>query len=273
MQLEDDDFPGLDLDAKTAAVARMYDYTLGGTDNYQVDRQAVADLADIFPGTFIEARSNRRYLERVVQYLVGECGIRQFIDNGSGLPTQRNVHQVAQQVNPDARVVYVDNDPVVLRHQKVSALLASDHSTAFILEDARNLDRVLDHPDTKRLIRRDEPVGLLYLSFLHLIPDDDDPLGLVRRAMDWAAPGSYLAISHGASDDPETRRAVNDLFMRVTGGHFGRIKETAEVREFFDGLEVADPGLVRTAGWRAEIPPDLLDLKVYEYGGVGRKPA
>lgn len=266
----DDDFP--DVDVTKASVARMYDHTLGGTDNYQVDRQAVADLADIFPGTFIEARSNRRFLERAVRYMVGECGIRQLIDNGSGLPTQHNVHQVAQEIDPDVRIVYIDNDPVVLRHQKVGALLAEDHSTAFIMEDARNLDRILDHPDTRRLIRFDEPVGLLYLSFLHLIPDDDDPWALVRRAMDRVAPGSYLAISHGVSDDPEARRAVNDLFMQATGGHFGRIRETAEVRTFFDGLEVADPGVVRTAGWRAEVPEELRTLKIFEYGGVGRKP-
>jgi hypothetical protein len=272
MELEDD-FPDLGLDTRTATVARMYDYTLGGTDNYQVDRDAVADLLDIFPATFIEARSNRQYLERVVEFMVGECGILQLIDNGSGLPTQRNVHQVAQEVNPGARVVYIDSDPVVLRHQKVSALVASDCSTAFIQEDVRNFDRILDHPDTQRLIRPDEPVGLLYLSILHLIPDKDDPVGLVRRAMDWAAPGSYLAISHGASDDPETRQALNDLFLRATGGNFGRVRETSEVKTFFDGLEVADPGVVKTAGWRAEVPPELRDLKVYEYGGVGRKPA
>jgi S-adenosyl methyltransferase len=270
MQLEDD-FP--DLDTSTATGARMYDYVLGGTDNYLVDRQGAAHVADIWPEAFIEARSNRRYLERAVEYLVAECGIRQFIDNGSGLPTQRNVHQVAQGIDPRARVVYVDNDPVVLRHQKVRALLAEDQSTAFILEDARNLDRILDHPDTRRLIRFDEPVGLLYISLLHFIPDGDDPFGLVRRMMDRMAPGSYLAISHLASDDPEAGRAVSDILTQLTGGHFGRVRETAEVRSLFDGLEMAEPGLVRTTGWRAEIPPELRDLKVYEYGGVGRKPA
>jgi len=272
MQL-DDDFPDQDLDTKNASAARMYDYALGGTDNYLVDRQGAVYISDIWPEAFIEARSNRRYLERVVEYLARECGIRQFIDNGSGLPTQRNVHQVAQDVDPSARVVYIDNDPVVLRHQRVKALLAEDRSTAFILDDVRNLNDILDHPDTKRLINFGEPVALLYLTFLHFIPDSDDPFGLVRRFMDRLAPGSYLAISHVASDDPEARRAVTDILTQLTSGHFGRIRDTAEVRSFFDGLEVVEPGLGRIAGWRAEIPEELRDLKVFEYGGVGRKPA
>jgi hypothetical protein len=268
MQLEDD-FP--DLDTKTATAARMYDYVLGGTDNYLVDRQGAAHVADIWPEAFIEARSNRRFLERVVQYLAAERGIRQFIDNGSGLPTQRNVHQVAQEIDPGARVVYVDHDPIVLRHQKVKALVADDQSTAFILEDARQLDSVLDHPDTRRLIRFDEPVGVLFVSFLHFIPDSDDPLGLVRRFMDRMAPGSFLAISHVVAEDREAGRAVGELLSQLTGGQFGRVRTTGEVKSVFDGMEVAEPGLVRTAGWRADIPEELLDLKVFEYGGVGRK--
>lgn len=267
----DDDFP--DIDTTSASIARMYDYALGGTDNYQVDRQALEAVEDMMPGAFSEARNNRRFLERVVTYLAAECGIRQFIDNGSGLPTQRNVHQVAQRVDPGARVVYIDNDPIVLRHQKVTALLAEDKSTAFILEDARNVGTILNHPDTERLIDFDEPVAVLYLSFLHAIPDADDPWGLVRRSMDRLAPGSYLAISHGTSDDPVTLAALNDFFTKSTGGHFGRFRERAEVDAFFDGLEVAEPGLVRAAAWRAEIPDELKDLKAFEYGGVARKPA
>jgi S-adenosyl methyltransferase len=270
MQL-DDDFP--ELDTRTASGARMYDFALGGVDNYLVDRQGAAYIADVWPEAFIEAQSNRRYLERVVHYLAAECGIRQFIDNGSGLPTQRNVHQVAQEVDPGARVVYIDNDPVVLRHQKVGALLAADNSTAFLLEDVRNVDRILEHPDTRRLIRFDEPAAVLYFTFLHFIPDSDDPYGLVRRMMDRLAPGSYLAISHVASDDPEACRAVTDTVTQLTGGRFGRIRNTAEVRAFFEGLEMVDPGLGRVAGWRAEIPEDLRNLTVFEYGGVGRKPA
>ncbi|HUY50987.1 MAG TPA: SAM-dependent methyltransferase [Streptosporangiaceae bacterium] len=220
-----------------------------------------------------ELRGNRRFLERVVRYLVGECGIRQFIDNGSGLPTQQNVHQVAQSIDPAVRVVYIDNDPVVLRHQKVSALLAADKSTAFLMEDARDVDRILSHPDTGRLVDFNEPVAILYLSFMHFIPDADDPWGMVRHIMDRAAPGSYLAISHFVSDDPEARRELSDFFLQSTGGHFGRLRERAEIDAFFESLEIVEPGLVRVADWRAEIPDELRDLKAFEYGGVGRKPA
>lgn len=266
-----DDFP--DIDTTTASGARIYDYALGGTDNYYVDRQALDAVEDMMPGAFAEARSNRRYLERVVRYLAGECGIRQFIDNGSGLPTQNNVHQVARSINPGARVVYVDNDPVVLRHQQVNGLLAEDSSTAFLLADARDVDHILHHPGTERLIDFDEPVAVLYLSFLHFIPDADDPWGMVRRTMDHVPAGSYLAISHGCSDDPETLRKFSSFFAEMTGGHFGRFRERTEIQAFFDGLEIADPGLVRVAAWRSSIPDELRALKAFEYGGVGRKPA
>lgn len=265
-----DDFP--DVDARTASVARLYDYALGGTDNYQVDRQALAALEDMIPGAFAEARSNRRFLERAVRFLAADCGIRQFIDYGSGLPTQNNVHQVAQDAVPGARVVYIDNDPVVLRHQKVGALLAADDSTAFIQDDARNVEQILRHPDTQRLIDFGEPVGVLYLSFLHIIPDADDPWQLVRQTMDRVAPGSYLAISHGSSRDPATLQQLSEFFRHSTGGAFGRFREPAEVDAFFEGLEVVPPGLGRVAGWRAEIPAELQDLKAFEYGGVARKP-
>ncbi|MBO0775847.1 MAG: SAM-dependent methyltransferase [Actinobacteria bacterium] len=264
------DFP--EVDTTTASPARIYDYALGGTDNYQVDRLALEAAEDLMPGAFAEARSNRRYLERVVRYLAGECGIRQFVDFGSGLPAQNNVHQIAQQVAPGARVVYVDNDPVVLRHQKAGALLAEDESTSFILEDARNTERILSHPDTRRLIDLSEPAGVLYLSFLHMIPDADDPWGLVRRMMDTVAAGSFLAISHGVSDDPDTLRRLSQLFSASTGGKFGRFRERAEVDAFFEGLQITEPGLVRVAGWRAEIPADLVGLKAFGYGGVARKP-
>lgn len=265
-----DDFP--DVDTTTASIARIYDYALGGTDNYQVDRQALEAVEDMMPGAFAEARSNRAFLERVVRFLAAECGIRQFIDFGSGLPTQNNVHQVAQAAVAGARVVYVDNDPVVLRHQKVSALVAADKSTAFILADARNVEQILDHPDTQRLIDFSKPVAVLYVSFLHMIPDADDPWGLVRRAMDRVPPGSYLAISHGVSRDPETLQQLNHFFMQSTGGKFGRFRTPEEVGSFFAGLELVPPGLGRVAAWRAQIPPELADLKAFEYGGVARKP-
>jgi len=155
--MQPDDFP--EIDTRTASVARVYDFMLGGTDNYEVDRQACAMLEDMMPGSYAMTRNNRRYLERVVHHLAAERGIRQFIDNGSGLPTQNNVHQVAQQAAPGSRAVYVDIDPVVLAHGRVKALLAEDQSTAFIEADACDVERILSHPDTQRLINFDEPAG------------------------------------------------------------------------------------------------------------------
>ena len=267
----DDEFP--EIDTKTASVARMYDYSLGGTDNYTVDREAMEAVEDMQPGAMAAARNNRRFLERVVRYLAGECGIRQFIDFGSGLPTQSNVHEVAQSAGPGSRVVYVDNDPVVLRHQRVSALLAEDKSTAFILEDARDVEAVLDHPDTQRLINFDEPVAVLLLSLLHGIPDADDPVALVRRAMDRLVPGSYLAISVAVSDDPEFRQWLTAFFRESLGGQFGRIREPGEVADFFAGLEIVDPGLVNVYDWRPDGPAEEQTAAATEFGGVGRKPA
>jgi S-adenosyl methyltransferase len=267
----DEDFP--DIDTTTASAARVYDYALGGTDNYQIDRQVMEALEDIMPGSFAQARINRRYLERVVRYLASECGIRQFIDNGSGLPTQNNVHEIAQGVAPGARVVYIDKDPVVLRHQKVGALRADDESTAFLLEDARHVDRIVGHRDTLRLIDFGQPVAVLYLSFLHLIPDADDPSGMIGWMMDHVAPGSYLALSHVVSDDPATRRKVSEFAGERPGDDAVRVRERAEVAEFFEGLEIVEPGLMHVADWRPDSPQDVQAPAMFEYGGVGRKPA
>lgn len=270
MQLRDD-FP--DMDTTVASTARMYDYALGGTDNYPVDRMAMDAAEDLMPGAFAQARGTRRFLERVVRFLAGECGIGQFIDFGSGLPTQNNVHQVAHSVRPGARVIYVDNDPVVLRHQRTGALLAADQSTAFILDDMRHTEAILGHPDTVRLIDFGQPVAVMYLSVLHLVQDADDPVGLVRSVMGRAAPGSYLAISHGCADDPEVLRELNAFFNERTGGRFGRFREKAEIRAFFDGLEIVEPGLTQVTDWRSDAEAEPLRTKAFLYGGVGRKPA
>jgi hypothetical protein len=266
-----DDFP--EIDTTVASAARMYDYALGGTDNYPVDRQAVDAAEERAPGGIAELRANRRFLERVVRFLVAECGIRQFIDNGSGLPTQQNVHQVAHSASPGVRVVYIDNDPVVARHHRVSALLAEDKSTAFLMADATDVDAILGHPDTRRLIDFSQPAAVLYLSFLHFIPDARDPWGMVRQMMAQLAPGSYLAVSHFVSDDPRIRAELTEWFVERTGGHFGRLRERHEVAAFFEGLEIVEPGLTRVAAWRAEVPAELRDRKAFEYGGVARKPA
>lgn len=268
--MQPDDFP--EIDTRTASVARVYDYMLGGSDNYEIDRR-VADMGeDLMPGSYAMTRNNRRYLERVARHLAGECGIRQFIDNGSGLPTQNNVHQVAQRAAPQSKVVYVEIDPVVLAHGRVKALMAENDSTAFIEADASDTARILSHPDTQRLINFDEPVAVFYISFLHCIPDARDPRGVVRQMIDRLAPGSYIAISHLTSDDPQVRDKVTRFILESTGGHWGRVRSREEVAGFFDGLELLPPGLVKVNEWHPDgsEEPDSPDW--FEYGGVARKP-
>jgi hypothetical protein len=259
-----------DIDTKTPSGARVYDYMLGGTDNYVVDRIAADQTEQMMPGTKALARNNRRYVERVVRYLAGECGIRQFIDNGSGLPTRSNVHHIAQAIAPESRVVYIDNDPVVLRHQRVSAL-AENENTAFVLADATNVEEILAHPETRRLIRPGEPTAALYMTFLHFIPDEADPWGMVRRMMGCLAPGSYLAVSQIVSDDPAVRQQMTEFALGNTKGNFGRFRKKQEVRAFFDGLEVAEPGLVNVNDWHPDGREEEQSTLWIEFGGVARK--
>jgi len=265
-----EDFP--DIDTRTASGARIYDYMLGGTDNYAVDRVAANQVEELIPGTKAMARNNRRFLERVVRYLAADCGIRQFIDNGSGLPTQNNVHQIAQGLVHGSRVVYVDKDPVVLRHQRVNALAENDN-TAFLLADARNVDEILSHPETARLLSLSEPAAALYLSFLHFVPDEDDPWGMVHRLMDRLAPGSYLVVSTITSDDLNLRETMTGLARGTISGNYGGVRTQAQVRAFFDGLELVEPGLVNVTHWRPDGREEEQSEQWIMFGGVGRKPA
>jgi S-adenosyl methyltransferase len=259
-----------EIDPSKAHVARMYDYYLGGDNNFESDRVACMELDKLVPGTRGLAINNRNYLVRVVRTLAQDYGVKQFIDIGTGLPTQNNVHQVAKSAHSDATVVYVDNDPIVAVHAR--ALIPDDGSTTFLLEDVRHTDDILSHRDTRRLIDFDEPVAALYISFLHQVPDRDDPGALVRLMMSRLAPGSFLAISHLVSPDPELRARLTDLMLNATQGNWGRVRTKPEVDRFFDGLEVIAPGLVEITTWR---PDDTAaEEQTYdwiEYGGVARK--
>ncbi|GAA2403279.1 SAM-dependent methyltransferase [Streptomyces glaucosporus] len=260
------------IDVNVPTAARMYDYYLGGKNNYAVDREAAEELLKVVPSTQALALNNRRFLQRVVRVLARDYGIRQFIDHGSGLPTQDNVHQVAQRVDENCRVVYVDNDPIVLAHGR--ALLEENGNTTVIQADMRDTDGIFDHPDTVRLIDFDQPVAALFNSVLHCIPDSSDPAGLIRKVADRLAPGSFLVICQLVSEDPETRRAVTEFMDRSTGGKWGRVREPEEVHRFFEGLEILEPGLVEVSTWRpdSDIGPRQQTWEWQEYGGVGRKP-
>ena len=260
------------IDATVPTAARMYDHYLGGKDNYAADRAACEELDKVVPSTRRLAVNNRRFLQRVVRTLAAEHGIRQFLDHGSGLPTQDNVHQVAQRIDPDTHVVYVDNDPMVLVHGR--ALLEQDQRTAVIQADMRETEAIFSHAETQRLIDFSQPVAVLFNSVMHCIPDDetDGPLAVARRVAERLVPGSFMVMCQLVSADPEVRDFVTNFMDQATQGHWGRVREEKDVAELFEGLEILDPGLVEVSTWRpdSEVTPRQLTHEWIEFGGAGR---
>ncbi|MBL1065893.1 SAM-dependent methyltransferase [Streptomyces sp. 7-21] len=259
----------LDLRTDRPHSARMYDYLLGGKEHYTVDAEAAEKALQVFPMLRTAARENRKFLGRAVRYLAKEAGIRQFLDLGSGLPTAENVHQVAQRVIPDARVVYVDNDPIVLVHG--NALLARDASTCVVQGDIREPRAVLEHPETQGLIDFDEPVAVLAVAVLHFVGDDEDPDGIVRTLREAVCPGSHLILSHATADlAPEAALGVQEAY-RVQGVPL-TLRSKERFTEFFAGTELIDPGVQVVSDWRAEEPADQRPshADVSWYGGIGR---
>jgi hypothetical protein len=244
--------------------ARIYDYLLGGKDNFAVDRELAELQLRIQPQILDSARANRKLLVRVVRFL-RESGIRQFLDIGTGLPTSPNTHEIAA---PDSLVVYVDNDPMVFLHAE--ALMADNETTTVIRADMRDVDEVLtaagQHLDLSK------PVALMFLASLHNLPDADDPAGLVARYQAAVAPGSYLAISHVTGDfGPEQMKLMTEENARRGVTFVGRTKP--EVEGLFNDWELVDPGVVRLAYWRPEGgQPDANADRVWGYSGVARLP-
>jgi hypothetical protein len=237
---------GASFDASVAHPARIYNYWLGGKDNFAADRQAAQEVIDVMPVIAQVARSNRLFLSTAVHYLVSEAGIRQFLDIGTGLPTENNTHEVAQRVAPESRIVYVDNDPIVLSHAR--ALLTSDPrgQCTYVDADAREVEKILDQ--AARMLDFSQPVAVMMLGLLHFIPDADDPYGLTRRYLDAVPSGSYLAISHGSSDlKTETQTAGQRYNSRsATAINF---RSRQEVTRFFAGLDLVPPGVSPLGQW------------------------
>ncbi|MFR9673584.1 SAM-dependent methyltransferase [Streptomyces sp. TR06-5] len=261
-----------EVDVNVPSVARMYDYYLGGKDNYAVDRAAVAELDKVVPSTKPLAINNRRFLQRVVRRLAEDHGIRQFLDHGSGLPTQDNVHQVAQRIDPGSHVVYVDDDPIVLAHGR--ALLEEDERTVVIQADMRQTDEIFGHPEVRRLIDLEQPVAALFVSVMHCIPDPG-PEELLKRVVEKLPSGSFIVLNQLVSENKETRDSVTNFMDETTQGHWGRVREPHEVEKYFEGLEVVEPGLGRINDWRPDSElalkePDTGDW--FEFGGVARVP-
>jgi hypothetical protein len=258
------------IDTKKPSIARVYDFMLGGKDNFAIDRQ-VGELAlQITPDGPEAARANRAFLRRVIRYLTAEAGIRQFLDIGSGLPSQGNVHEVAQAVDPAARVVYVDSDPIVLAHGR--ALLGNTDTTTVIQADLRHPADILNHPDVAALIDFNEPVGLLLFAILHHLKDSEDPAGVAAQLRDALPAGSYVAISHfhdpgDAHPDASKKALVVEKIFNETLGT-GRWRTRDEILAYFGDLEVLEPGLVPLAEWRPE-PGEKFEQPDTHYTFVG----
>jgi hypothetical protein len=257
------------IDVTRPSVARMYDWLLGGVENYASDRQACRELLKIAPSTKALALNNRDFLRRVVKVLAQEYGIRQFIDHGSGLPTQDNVHEIVQRITPDARVVYIDNDPIVLAHGRT--VLEENAQTAVVDEDMRDTDKIFGRPEVRRLINLDEPVAALFVSVLHCM-DDDDATTLVRQVADRLPDGSLMVICQLVSDRADVREGVTRLMQQVTGDKWGRVREQHEVAAYFEGLIIEEPGLTDVTYWRndGKIAHRQRADDWVEWGGLGR---
>ncbi|GIJ44503.1 hypothetical protein Val02_13890 [Virgisporangium aliadipatigenens] len=260
------------IDTSVAHPARRYDYWLGGKDNFQADRDSGDQIAKLYPGIRTAAVENRRFLRRAVTYLTREAGIRQFLDIGTGIPTADNTHEVAQRIAPDARIVYVDNDPIVLAHARALLRSSKEGRTAYLDADLRDPDRILADADLRDTLDLTRPVGLMLIAVLHFVTDEEEPYAIVRRLLDALPPGSHLALSHGTLDfiPPEVKAAAAASGMR--SDMYGRTRD--EVARFLDGLEIVEPGIVAVPEWRGEEEPAPRPApgEVSVYGAVARKP-
>jgi SAM-dependent methyltransferase len=257
-----------EIDTSKPSIARVYDAVLGGKDNYEVDRVVADGVKRTVPHIGDVGWFNRAVLGRAVRYLAAEAGIRQFIDLGAGLPTLENTHHVAQRVNPEARVVYVDNDPIVLAHGR--ALLEENANTGVSSADLRDPATVLAEPAVRRLIDFDEPVGVLLVGILHHLHDDEDPKGIVDTYMSHVPAGSHLVITAFCDTGPEAR-AVEQTMLHLLGT--GRFRTTEEITAYFDGYELLEPGVVSLPLWRPEEPvaEPLTVAQRLMAGGMARK--
>jgi SAM-dependent methyltransferase len=256
------------LNPRVPNVARIYDVLLGGKDNYASDRKAAEELLDAVPDAAFAARQNRDFLGRAVQFLVRDSGIRQFIDIGTGLPTQGNVHEVAQHFAPDARVCYVDNDPVVVAHAQ--ALLVKNANTVAIGRDFREPDQIVRHPALRALIDLDKPVAILLVAILHFVTDAENPYPLVERLKEVMAPGSYLVISHVTGDEVPAEAAERARRLYENSSAPGVTRTRAEIARFFADFELVPPGVVNASSWGTGLSACKSGRTIF-YAGVGRK--
>jgi hypothetical protein len=256
-----------EVDASRPSIARVYDAVLGGKDNFAADRAVVEEVQKTFPDGGGAARINRALLGRAVRYMA-QAGIDQFLDLGSGLPTVQNTHQIAQAVNPSARVVYVDNDPMVLAHGR--ALLAENKFTIVVTADLMEPERLMGRPEITGFLDLSRPLGLIMNAIVHHILDEEDPYGIVARYQELMPSGSYLLLTHFSNSSPEAR-GLEEVLLRTLGR--GQLRSREQIARFFDGLELVEPGLVHLPDWHPDEPVSRpLDISGLLYlGALARK--
>jgi hypothetical protein len=265
------------LDTTKASIARVYDCFLGGKDHYEVDRYVFDQVDKVAPQMKRLARDHRKWLVRVIRFLAGSVDIDQFLDCGAGLPTAENTHQVAQRLNPDARVVYIDNDPIVAAHGR--ALLEKNRETRLVVADLTKPDEVFRHPTVNKLLDLSRPIALIQCSTIHHVPGSENPQEIMKRYRDLLPSGSYVALTHFC--DPEDggvgsnlARFIEDIFTKDDSMGSGYFRRHSEIEAFFGDLKLVEPGLARLNEWRPD-GPLLKPLTVEDevvIGGLARKP-
>ncbi|MGV9249874.1 SAM-dependent methyltransferase [Streptomyces sp. NPDC003697] len=258
------------IDISVPSVARIYDYYLGGSHNFEVDREAARRAMDFMPGLPKVMQANRAFMRRAVRYAAGE-GVTQFLDIGSGIPTFGPVHETAQRTSPGARVVYVDHDPVAVAHSQ--AVLAGNDGADVVAADLRKPQEILTSPQVQRLIDLNRPVALLLVAILHFVEDEDDPYAAVAELRDALAPGSLLVLTHASYEGiplpPERSEGTVDVYRDIRNPLIMRSRE--EIARFFEGYDMVEPGLVPMPHWRPETAPEDEDPYAFSgFAGVGR---
>ncbi|AXI81202.1 SAM-dependent methyltransferase [Peterkaempfera bronchialis] len=268
---EDDVRPPTDLRTDIPHPARMYDYFLGGKDNFPADREAAERALAISPEFRTGAQANRGFLQRAVRQVTGQ-GVRQFLDIGTGIPTAGSTHQIAAEVSPDVRVAYLDNDPIVLVHGRALLAGAGRGTATVIHADLREPEKILANAEVREVLDFDQPIALMLVAILHFVADDQDPVGIVRRLVDALPSGSRLVLSHATGDfaTPEQVKQARALYSNSAAPLVPRSRE--QVAAFFEGLELEEPGLVTPPLWRPDAPLKEGDDRAPGWAAVGIKP-
>jgi O-methyltransferase involved in polyketide biosynthesis len=258
-----------DFDTSVPHIARVYDYWLGGKDNFAADRAMGERTLQAYPNLVFSVRANRAFLARTVRFLVDTAGIRQFLDIGTGIPTADNTHEVAQRIAPESRIVYVDNDPVVLSHAKALLKSTPEGACAYIDADLRDPEAILAAAaDT---LDFSQPVAVMLIAVMHFVGDDAQASAIMNRLMAACAPGSYVALSHAASDIDAAQMAEMVRRLNESTAEKTTLRDRAGVTRLFDGLELVEPGVIRAAEWRPDTDLEAASPAAL-WGGVARKP-